>query len=193
MANKIQVFDPAGGISFQSIPVKESAFITITPVRSNKYYNDSSSTNIFRMGDSNVTGRGNKGSALYAHMPITGVHIAQGVDMSISKTLNADFLVAEFGDNPVQITLAGVNFYGDITCNGIGNVQHKQIMDFYERNKLSADIKNRIDISVTPASSPNSGAFRCVLVRMRSSTPIKDGQGTVPAYTYELSLIGVRR
>lgn len=193
MGNKLQVFDPAGGVSFQSIPVKNSAFISITPVKASRYYNESKNDSLFSDGSSNVTGRGNNGTALYAHMPITGVHIAQGVDMSIAKTLNADFVVSEFGDVPVQITLAGVNFYGDITCGGIGSLQHKQVMDFYEANKLSTNVNNRIDLSITPAASPNSGTFRCVLCKMRTSTPIKDGQGTVPAYTYELSLIGVRR
>jgi hypothetical protein len=66
-------------------------------------------------------------------------------------------------------------------------------MDFYEKNKLSTNINNRIDLSITPAASPNSGTFRCILVKMTATAPIRDGQGVIPAYTYELNLIGVRR
>lgn len=192
---KFPIFEQAGGISIQSLKTNNSAFLTITPVVTSRRYGDDDSvswdpSSVF---GSEVIALGNDKTALYAHMPITGVNISQGVDMSIAKTLNADFLVSEFGDVPVQITLSGVNFYGFIGCNKRGITQHQQIMDFYEKNKLSANSGNRIDISITPAVSPNSGAFRCVLCKLRISTPIKDGQGMLPAYTYEMSLIGVRR
>jgi len=184
MAERIRVFNQTGGISFQPIPDANTSFLTITPVRTAQYFREGTT-----VGGTNEAGRLR---ALYAHMPVTGVHIQQSVDMSIAKTLNADFLVSEFGDAPVQIMLQGVNFYGNVVCSG-GSMQHKQIMDFYEANKLSANIKNRIDISITPSVSPKSGVFRCVLFKLKTQTPIKEGQGIIPAYTYELDLIGVRR
>lgn len=196
---KLQIFDMAGGLSFQSVQSKHSAFLTITPVRASRYYSDDRAawdpSTVFgsQVLDLTRTASGNDGSALYAHMPTTGVKIAQGVDMSIAKTLNLDFVISEFGDVPVQIVLSGINFYGDVTCQGLGKVQHKQIMDFYEANKLSTNVNNRIDISITPAASPNSGSFRCALIKMVTATPAREGQGLVPAYTYEMNLIGVRR
>ena len=196
---RLQIFNMAGGVSFQTIPTQNSAFITITPVKASRYYSDDQSawdpSTVFgsQVLDLTKTGIGNSSSALYAHMPITNIKISQGVDMSIAKTLNMDFVITEFGDVPVQIVLSGVNFYGDVTCRGIGKVQDKQVMDFYEANKLSTNVNNRIDISITPAASPNSGTFRCALVKMTNTTPVKAGQGVVPAYTYEMSMIGVRR
>ena len=194
-SNRFAVFDQSGGISIQKFKNDNSAFLTMTPVTTTHYYGDDDdvSWEPSAVFGSPVIGLGNKSTALYAHMPITGVNIVQGVDMSIAKTLNMDFVVSEFGDVPVQITLSGVNFYGNVTCRGIGNTQSKQVLDFYEANKLSTDINNRIDLSITPAASPSSGAFRCILVKMKSTTPLRGGQGVVPAYTYELSLIGVRR
>lgn len=195
MSGKFSIFDPSGGISIQTLKNNNTAFLTMTPVTTTHYYGDDDdvSWEPSAVFGSPVIALGNKSTALYAHMPLTGVNIVQGVDMSIAKTLNMDFVVSEFGDIPVQITLSGVDFYGNVTCRGIGNTQSKQVMDFYEANKLSSGINNRIDISITPAASPSSGAFRCILIKMKSTTPIRSGQSIVPAYTYELSLIGVRR
>lgn len=212
---RLQIFDPSGGLSVQNMKNRNSAFMTITPVMNsnNKVWYDEMThpgsddagfdiddpfgntvaSSFKAVAGFNMIGRGNGSSALYANMPITGVNITQGVDMSIAKTLNADFVVSEFGDSPVQISLSGINFYGNISCNGIGLLQNKQVMDFYEANKLSTDIGNRLDISITPAASPRSGTFRCILVKMKSTTPISQQQAVTPAYSYEMSLIGVRR
>jgi len=185
MSDRIQIFPEAGGISFADVKDSNTAYVTVTPVLVK------SSSKSIKTRATGSSGNKKNASALFAHMPITGIVINQGVDMSISKTLNSDFLVSEFGDHPVQITLAGIDFYG--TCEGSNQEQHKQIMDFYEQNKLSANINNRIDISITPASSPNSGAFRCILMKMRTTAPAMEGQGLTPAYRYEMNLIGVRR
>ena len=185
MNERIQIFPETGGISFADVKDSNIAYVTITPVLMK------SSSKSIKARATGSSGNSKNTSALFANMPITGVVINQGVDMSISKTLNSDFLVSEFGDHPVQITLAGIDFYG--TCEGGRQEQHKQIMDFYEQNKLSTNINNRIDISITPASSPNSGAFRCILMKLRTTAPAMEGQGLTPAYRYEMNLIGVRR
>lgn len=178
MSEKIPIFNETGSFSVADIAGSTSSYVTITPVALGKTSKKGTAQSL-------------KIDKLYATMPVTGVVVQQGVDMSISKTLNSDFLVSEFGDHPVQITLAGINFFG--MCNGGAKEQHKQIMDFYEKWKLSSNIYNRVDVSITPSASPNSGAFRCVLMKMRTTAPGMDGQGLAAAYKYEMNLIGVRR
>ena len=128
--------------------------------------------------------------ALYGNLPVTGLTIDQGVDHTVAKTLNKDFVISEFGDTPVQIVMNGVSFYGDCQGGDWGE-SNKQIMDFYEKNKLSKDPKARFMLSITPGKT-ECGTFTCVLIRMKAIGPAMDKQGTVPMYSYNISLIGVR-
>ena len=177
MSERLPIFSEAG--SFSVSDIKDSnglAYVAITAVR---------------LGTSKNGSQSSTTDKLYAYMPVTGVLVNQSVDMSISKTLNSDFLVSEFGDHPVQITLTGIDFFG-ATCDS-EQKKHQQILDFYQKWKLSTNINNRIDVSITQAASPVNGAFRCILMKMKTTAPGMDGQGLAPVYRYEIDLIGVRR
>ena len=131
--------------------------------------------------------------AMFGNLPVSGLTIDQGVDHNIYKTLNRDFVISEFGDTPVQIVMNGVSFYGDCKDgdDGWGN-NKEQIMDFYEQNKLSKDPKARFTLSITPGKT-DSGTFTCVITKMRAIGPAMDKQGSVPLYSYNITLIGVRK
>jgi hypothetical protein len=131
-------------------------------------------------------------SILYGSMPVSGLTVDQGVDHAISKTLNKDFLITEFGDKPVQIVMNGVNFFGPACAGSDWGTNDKQALDFYETYKLSSDKDQRLHLSITGSKTKN-GSFSCVLVNMKVNGPALDRQGTVPLYSYNMTLIGVRR
>ena len=183
------------GIGFAAIPSDSEPvqFLSITPRLVSAPYADSDDTGTSSSSDMTDT-------ALFAYMPVTGMTIDQGVDASITKTLNDDFLVTAFGDVPVQIVLNGINFFDlENDCimknEDINKLRQKQIMAFYERWKLSANIRNRLDISIVPANKgvDSGNTFVCALIKMRASAPIIDKSGSVPAYRYNMTLIGVRQ
>ena len=212
--SRIEIFDRRGSISIRQDKDKHTAYISITPVTDSGMFGGGSSivdrslnsllTKGISLGSSDWMSEdphqwfarsSTSGKSLYAHMPVTGVHISQGVDMTIAKTLSDDFLVSAFGDMPVRIILSGVNFYGGGTdCRaGFSTIQKQQVLDFYEENKLSASSRNRVDLSITPASAPKSGTFRCALIGMETMNPLNEQEAVIPAYSYKLQLIGVRR
>ena len=121
-----------------------------------------------------------------AMAPVTGVEIQQLTDYSVTKSLDTDFLVATFGDNPVQITLRGVNFFN---VSGCGEQQY--ISDFYDSNKLSTNKNARFDVAIA-SNKTNTVAFRCVLVGMTMSHDTTVHAGQI-MYNYTLSFIGVRK
>jgi len=132
-----------------------------------------------------------KKNIMYGNMPASGLTVDQGVDHSITKTLSKDFLISEWGDVPVQITMNGVSFYGT-ACGTDWGKANEQALDFYENYKLSAHPEKRLHLTITEGKS-NSNSFICVLTKMRAVGPALDKQGTVPLYSYNMSLIGVRR
>lgn len=127
------------------------------------------------------------------YAPITGVAIRQLTDYSITKSLNKDFLVATFGDTPTQITLKGINFFNINGCELASDTEAKeQIMDFYSKNKLSADRNKRFDIAIA-ASRNSTAAFRCVIVGLETQNQ-STGDGTSNImYNYTMQLVGVER
>jgi hypothetical protein len=182
-SNKDYIFGHAGSV--ETVPIVGT---TVTP------------TAFFTLGATkkpaaNVNSP-NTGSAtnsiLFGSMPVSGLSVDQGVDHSISKTLNKDFLITEFGDKPVQITMNGVNFFGPECSGDDWGTSDKQALDFYEMYKLSSDPQQRLHLSITDAKTKN-GSFSCVLVNMKTIGPAMDRQGTVPLYSYNMILIGVRR
>lgn len=134
----------------------------------------------------------NKNTILYGSMPVTGLSVDQGVDHTIAKTLGDDFLVSEFGNSPVLITLNGVNFFGPV-CDSKDDwgTQNQQALDFYEKYKLSSSPTTRLALSVTEGRT-QAGQFTCVLTKMRVVGPVVEKVGSIPMYTYNLTLIGVR-
>lgn len=173
----LQIFNPHGGVDFVPMPDGAKIFFTLTePIEPSP--------------NPETPSKSKGPNALFASMPVSGLSIDQAVDMNITKTLNKDFMVSEFGDTPVQISMNGVNFYGD-TC-GIYGKENEQVLDFYEKYKLSNNPKARLCLSMTDEKTSN-GNFICVLIKMRTIGPASDKNGTVPLYSYNLTLIGVRR
>lgn len=129
---------------------------------------------------------------ILGYAPITGVDIRQLTDFSVTKSLNRDFLVATFGDTPVQITIKGLNFFNLNGCalkdDDVGS--REQIMDFYKQNKLSAAPYDRFDVAITK-SGETAVSFRCVIVGLDTQNEsTTDGTSNL-FYRYTMSLIGV--
>lgn len=184
----MHIFNTNGSVSVVSVAGGENAkiFFSLTKnAETGQSYTDKTTTP--------GQGKQTEKEALYGNLPVSGLTIDQAVDHSIAKTLNKDFVISEFGDTPVQIGLNGVSFYGDCDggTDGWGN-DKEQILDFYEKNKLSANPKARLKLSITPGKT-ESGTFVCVLTKMRAVGPLLDKSGSVPVYSYNITLIGVKQ
>jgi len=172
MSNGINIFKATGSVNWSQIIRQEDekfqAFITITAT-----------------GTSNI---------LLGRAPVTGVHIKQLTDFSVTKSLNRDFLVSVFGDTPTDIQLNGISFFNLNGCPLTGTVQSReQVLNFYKRYKLSTDIQNRVDIAIASGTGETPVAFRCVLLGLETkNTSSEDGVGNI-CYNYSMSLIGVER
>ena len=171
------VFNVLGSINTYTYPKSEGkAFFTIAPVVKNQIVKN----------------------YLTGAMPVTGLHIQEGVDFSITKSLSQDFLVAAFGDSPVTIMLRGISFDEVPEClpsnqttgadGKTTTAQQDRAMEFYDRYKLSADIENRVDIGI----STTNISYRCALIAMEVQKA-GDGTGNQNLYSYTIKLIGVRK
>ena len=159
----IDVFSKAGAVSFQNAG-KHKSLITIAQPK----------TGI------------DKATVYLAFAPVTGISIKQLTDHTVNKALSGDFMLATFGDTPVDIQLSGLCFFGS-GCGGMfESLSDDDIMAFYARNKVSENPTARLDI--TMATSKN--AFRCALIGMRSQST-NDAELNGLLYTYNLSLVGV--
>ena len=172
--NDSNVFNPLGGIS-QSVFINRSqrafnAFIVISPI------------------DSDGT------EDLLATAPVTGVLIQQLTDFSVTKSLDKDFLISTFGDTPTKITLKGLSFFNLTGCAiGSGDVTRQQVLDFYKKYRISTNINNRVDISISKGEREAPVAFRCAIVGLDTQNQSTgDGLSNL-AYNYTLQLIGVER
>lgn len=159
----IDVFSKAGGISFHDAGEHKSLITIVQP------------------------GTGSEKTTIYlAFAPLTGISVKQLTDHTVNKALSGDFMLATFGDTPVDIQLSGLCFFG-ARCDGMfEGVSNDDIMEFYARNKVSENPTARLDI--TMATSNN--AFRCALIGMRSQST-NDTELNGLLYTYNLSLVGV--
>ena len=119
-------------------------------------------------------------TVLDASAPVTGVSIEQHVDASVTKSLASDFLVSAFGDRPVSINISGMCLLGCSNSNS-------SLIDFYKRNKLSADPRARVKVGIS--INGKTQTFVCVLVSMTITGTAKLNEAG--ACSYSLSMLGV--
>lgn len=126
------------------------------------------------------------GTVISAKAPATGVDIKMAADSTITKALNKDFLITAFGDQPVYITISGMQItYMPESCKGAGEKQ--SVMDFYVQNKVSNDPSKRIDVSIIAGG--NSHAFKCAIMNLDIQN---DTQGSEYGFCrYKITLVGV--
>ena len=180
--SELHIFNPNGAVDRVFIATEKDVPIYFTLVAKQKTGEPFGTT---------TTGTVNKGSILYGSMPVAGLSVDQGVDHTIAKTLGDEFLVSEFGNRPVQVSLNGVNFFGPVCGDDDWGTQNKQALDFYEKYKLSSNPDIRLALSITEGRT-QAGQFTCVLTKLRVVGPAVEKSGTIPLYTYNLTLIGVR-
>lgn len=125
-------------------------------------------------------------SIIQAKAPLTGVDVRMATDTTITKALNKDFLLSAFGDQPVSITISGMQItYVPKGCSGAGTKD--SVMNFYITNKVSSNITKRIDVGISGGGSTKT--FKCALLGMDIQA---DTQGAEYGfYRYKISLIGV--
>lgn len=183
MSNELHIFNPHGSVDrvFFTTDKEPAIFFTLGVKATTGQPFDSKKT------DGSPV---NADTVLFGSMPVSGLSVDQGVDHTLSKTLGNDFLVSEFGDVPVQIGLNGVNFFGK-ACKDDWGKQNEQALDFYEKYKLSSAPGIRLGLSLTQGRT-QAGLFTCVLTKMRAVGPAIEKAGSIPLYTYNLTLIGVR-
>lgn len=165
----MKIFNRLGGVSQQVVGNNNTAFITLSKV-------------------------GGK-SFLLARAPVTGVDVQQITDFSITKSLDYDFLVTTFGDTPTKIEIQGISFFNLNGCelNPSSDAAHQQIMTFYDKNKISANLTARFDVAIAPVSKSKVSVFRCVIVGLRVGNNAGRQEGPNVSYTYTLSLVGVKK
>jgi hypothetical protein len=164
----MQIFSPTGSIStYKQVADGKKAYITLSAV-------------------------GSEQGLLVGSAPITGVDIKQLTDYSVTKSLNKDFLVATFGDTPIQITLHGLNFFNMNGCalNMGDEADNRQILDFYKENRLSTDPSKRFDVAIASDESATV-SFRCVIVGLTTQNQSASDGTNNRVYDYSMSLIGV--
>lgn len=173
----LEIFSQQGAVS-QAV-IGDQAFITIYKV------------------DGASGSAGSDIKTLLASAPATAIKIQQRADVSITKALSNDFMVAAFGDTPTSIILNGINIIGINNCiiaPGSDDVTRMQILDFYQKYKVSSDPNVRFDISIASGAKQPAQAFRCVIVQLDVVNSNQNGQGTVHRmYDYTLSLVGVNK
>lgn len=184
MANEVttkglDIFSQQGAVS-QAI-IGDQSFITIYKVD----------------GNAGASSTGSDIKTLLASAPATAIKIQQRADVSITKALSNDFMVAAFGDTPTAIELSGINIIGINNCiiePAKDDAARTQILDFYQENKVSANPHVRFDISIASGAKQPAQAFRCVIVQLNVVNSNQNGQGTVHRmYDYTLSLVGVNK
>ena len=192
------IFEPTGGANVSDLGDTKVAFITIVPVKV-----------------ANTGGKKEKekegSDVILAMAPMTEIEIRQLTDYSITKSLENDFIVATFGDTPVSITIRGINFFG-LECKlgqevhwfdyllfraGDKKKENQQILDFYNRNKLSANPSARFDVAIAssePDGDQDTATYRCVVVGLDIiNNAAREGATSNIAYNYMLTMIGVKK
>ena len=174
----VPLFGERGAFSISPlVDAATTAFITMSSVDTN---------------NSNTASAKAGKTIMMAYAPITGVNVKQSVDFSLTKGLNKDYLVYTFGDSVVTITLSGINFYKITKCQEqyFGKNTYKSVMEFYKNNKLSTNLRKRVDIAISDPSGTST--FRCALIGLTvSNDSSNDISGS--AYAYSMTLIGVAR
>ena len=160
----VQVFSQNGGLSVYNLNNETKTLIVITEVDEDS----------------------NESKVYLANAPMTGISIKRLTDHTITKSLGGDFLLAAFGDTPDEIRLSGLNFFGIKCPTGASQATYDDIMDFYERNKVSTNPRRRLDITFSSATR----VFRCALIGMDAKSS-GDPEYANVLYTYTLSLVGV--
>lgn len=121
--------------------------------------------------------------AVFGAAPVLSVKVIQGVDYSMNKGLNKDFLVAAFGDTPVSIQISGMRI---LSC--IGNGAEK-LEAWYDKAKLSHEgdgLTNRVTVGLSSGDS-----FKCVLIGCVSEQD--SASVALGCSKYAISLIGVKQ
>lgn len=129
-------------------------------------------------------------TVISAKAPATGVDIKMAADSTITKALNKDFLITAFGDQPVYITISGMQITyipNHESCKGSVANQKQSVMDFYVQNKVSNDPSKRIDVSIIAGGK--SHAFKCAIMNLDIQN---DTQGSEYGFCrYKITLVGV--
>lgn len=125
---------------------------------------------------------------IQATAPLTGVSIKMATDTSITKALNKDFLISAFGDQPVDITISGMQItYIPPDC---AIPKDQSVMTFYHENKVSVDATKRIDVSIT-AGGRTAKVFTCALMNLEIDA---DTRGSEHGYClYKVKMLGVAK
>lgn len=176
----LKIFDALGGIS-QNVLKGASSFIALIKVANNA----AATTRIAGI------------SSILASAPATAITIQQLTDFSLTKSLDNDFLVTAFGDTPVKIELKGINIIGIDNCYLDGSSAESaktQILNFYDKNKVSANLQARFDLAISNGPKQPASCFRCVIVALNVSNSNQSGINAIhKTYDYSMSLIGVRK
>ena len=115
--------------------------------------------------------------------PVTQVSIKEQVDFSLTKSLKSDVLVATFGDQPVGITIGGAVILNPKPTSS-------NIVNFYSRNKFSANRNTRFDIGLAWANQ--AASYRCILLGLELEASSAEVASSGLS-TYKMTFVGVSR
>ena len=124
-----------------------------------------------------------------ARAPITGVRIKSEVDYSVTQALEGDFLLASFGNRPVDITLDGLYIYDTVGCDEsfltrtIKATWHITLPELYAKTRVSEHPEQRIQVDIA-----NKGVYICAVVGLEMWTDANSSYTGI--VKYKLHLIG---
>lgn len=89
------------------------------------------------------------GDMVLSGLVLLNVSAATSVDMQVAKALSGAYVLNEFGDTPVVITLSGVQKTGGDSCKTSESVAKLNVGTLYHKNKLSALTPGRVKIGLS--------------------------------------------
>lgn len=124
--------------------------------------------------------------------PADRITVSQKVDATISKALSGDFIAAAFGHSLVNITINGLDLYGNPACDIEGWDASMTVRQFYDDFNMYDNKDARVDVGMEGASSEAGTAFRCVVVALDMRADHSGGYMAPGVGAYALSLVGVK-
>ena len=129
-----------------------------------------------------------KAAIIIASAPMLGIRIEERSDCNITKSLAGDFLISSFGDSPVKISIDGMNIIRQVCSNKSATGDYPSITDFFDKNKVSTDIKKRVKLIIATSANTKK-TYNCAIIGF--DTVLDTEYNEYGSNRYSLHLIGV--
>lgn len=148
------------------------------------------SSSALRDHDAYIMLSGNAGTTLneviLARAPLSSIEVEETVNVHLSGAMNNDVLVTAFGQQPVKISIRGMEIYGSSSCPGAVVDSGATVSAFYKTYNIHNNVQARVDLSIGPA------VYTCVLVALAQGTDGSAQLAGAGASKWGITLVGLR-